>query len=301
MACSSKNGTMIHEDGVRYGVWSIGGIKTCIYARWGSGSKNAILFDVGNLPTDDNSVYCVDTLCLTHTHKDHIQKILEFLAGRERITGKKDGCTIYVPSKTGKNIRALIESFYECDDSHSPHIIQECEIGSSIGKFGENKNIEIIPFQTYHRVSSNGYRIRQFVKEIREEYLNITPSEKGILGKSGELYLSQWVDTTAITGDTTIEAFTDPSNIFLKDVRTLFTEITFLDKGTSYYEAEVKGHIHLFQLKYITLNNKTIIGYHFSSKYTQEDIDKYCSQWYNETGFEGDFIMANTLHSKSSI
>ena len=117
---SKSLGTHIDNNGIKYQVNSVGGIKTSIYVRWSNGVDNAVMFDMGYIPDEDNSVYSVNVICMTHCHKDHIQRILEFLAGRERITGNTSGCKIFVPNGTKNKVNKLIEGFYECDDSEYP-------------------------------------------------------------------------------------------------------------------------------------------------------------------------------------
>jgi ribonuclease Z len=286
------------RDGIHWDITSVGGVGTSLYLRWGSGPKNAILVDAGKLPEDDRRVFGVDNILLTHTHTDHIQRILELLACRDRIGGMKDGATIYVPPGTGDKVKLLIDAFYLCDDSISPHNIVEVKIDKLIGFFGESNNLSITPFKTFHRVPSVGYRIQKYVSEIKPEHIHLDGKEKGRLGKLGELYNQHWVDIAAITGDTTTEVYHEPNNMWIKNVRTLVTEMTFLDKETSISDAQNKGHIHLDELDEIKFNNRLIVGYHFSARYKKEHILELVNEFANRNSIELDNIyMACDYHS----
>merc|ERR1712100_809724 len=180
------------EDGINWEINSIGGIGTNLYARWGAGCDNAILIDTGFIP-DDERIYSINNIFLTHTHKDHIQCLLQILSGRERICGKKDGVVIYVPSRTGYKVENLINCFYDCDNSSSPHKVIELSIDNLKPIYiGEKKDIRISPFRTYHNIPSQGYKIEKYKKKIKEKFKDLNPTEKNSIGKKGELYEYVW-------------------------------------------------------------------------------------------------------------
>lgn len=280
-------------------VKSVGGVGTLIYARWGKTSDDAIIVDLGQLP-DDPKGFAVNNLFITHTHMDHIQQLLTFLSMRERIAGLKDGAIIHVPVDSVDKITQMIDSFYELDDSVSPHTIVGLSPRDSLTSdeskqqvLLNNSKLRVTPFQTDHRVPSMGLRIQKFERQIKPEYINCDPSQKKSLAMTGQLYNYLWIDKMVITGDTTIDPLLNPSYRWIYDAQYVLTEITMLDDSLPIDEVVKRGHIHVSQLAAIQEKFKgQIVGYHFSARYKNTEIEQLIAQY-----FDADqIILAHALH-----
>ncbi len=240
-------------------VGSVNKQGNCLYFRWGAGPDNAILIDTGKIH-DDNRIYGINNILYTNISWHNIQGLNQILNGRETITKVKNPATIYVPPNTKNCIDDLLSAMKNCNkETYIQHNVKENVLGIPI-LLGDRKNIRVTPFETYHQKNSVGYFI-EFLKNVGDTSEN----------------LPQWNLLAAVTGETTIETYTDTNNNFLQSVPYLFTDITFFDKGTSIYESVVKGHIHLDQLNNFHLQNKFVIGYNFSDKYSKKYIQKHFS------------------------
>ena len=143
-----------------------------------------------------------------------------------------------------KKMRDFVRDLYNLDDKNGDYHNIVDNDGLSL-----DNGISIVKFNTYHGdTTSCGWLIQRLERTIKPEHRYKSGEEKEKLDSEGTLYEEKLVNKIAITGDTTYNVFLDSSNDFLEDVQILITDMTFLDKGTSTYEAEIKGHLHIDQL-----------------------------------------------------
>lgn len=128
--------------------------------------------------------------------------------------------------------------------------------------------------ETFHTIPSQGYVFFERRRKLLENLKNKTPLELKTLRESGaDMY--EWLDIPLLgyTGDTTIEALTQPNNAFIQ-ARKLVVECTYLDATVSLESAKQRGHIHLNQLLEIlpTLQCEEVTLTHFSQRHTEKHI-----------------------------
>jgi ribonuclease Z len=111
-----------------------------------------------------------------------------------------------------------------------------------------SKDWVVEPFETVHRVKSQGYGLKKRIKHLKTEYVNLPQSKLGELRRQGakieEFRDEPWV---CFTGDTQIEVF--ERSPWVKKSRILFLEVTYLDEKKSIEHTKKWGHLHLDELK----------------------------------------------------
>lgn len=234
---------------------SINKFGNSLYLRWGEGPNNALLINTGKIDDNNKCKYSVNTILYTNTNWSCVQCLNQILNYRDNLCELRNPISIYLHPKKKILIENILEGFYDCNISQKKYKlsnIKEIDLENHI-ILGDDNNIRVSTFQTYYDINSIGYLI---------EYLDKN---------------SQWKEIVAFTGETTIDVFKNHDNKFLLRVPYLFTDITYIDKKTSIYEASVKGHIHLHELKNFNFTNSKIIGFNISSNYTRKYIESIFS------------------------
>ncbi|HET7541838.1 MAG TPA: hypothetical protein VFK05_18310, partial [Polyangiaceae bacterium] len=129
------------------------------------------------------------------------------------------------------------------------------------------------PFQTYHRVPSQGYTIWERRHHLRAEFHGLPGTQLGELRKKG-VCIDEPHDVALLsfTGDTRIEVLERTPE--LQRTATLLMETTFLDQRVSVADARSTGHIHLDEVleRAELLPRGEIVMSHFSARYTDEEV-----------------------------
>ncbi len=243
------------DNGITWEWHSIGGRGTSGQGSIGDSSNDKWLIDGGIIPPD-NSDWCrVGKIFLTHFHHDHTRRVCDILTERKH-AGCEDPVTFYCPKGQSALLSNFLSSYYALVGAKSPHEV--VEVHDDLEVFlGSTQEYRVLPFNTYHGdTPSTGWRFQLFDQ----------PSER-------------WQDVAAVTGDTHASVFADPENDFLRHTPLLFVEMTYLHKGVSSYEAHVKGHIHIRDLDGVDFENGTVVGYHFSPRYSQSQIKEHVQSW----------------------
>ena len=245
----------ITDNGITWEWHSVGGRGTCGQGSIGDSSKDKWLIDGGIIPRDTPDWCRVATIFLTHHHHDHIRELLSILTERKHV-GCEDPVTIYCPRGQSPFLLNLLNCYYALVGAISPHHVIEVHDDLEVC-LGTSNEYRALPFNTYHGdTPSTGWRFQRF-----------------------DLSAEKWLDVAAATGDTQATVFADPDNEFLLHTPLLFVEMTFLHKGVSSYEAEIKGHIHIRDLLSVQFQNNKVVGYHFSPRYTQNQIREHVHSW----------------------
>ncbi len=276
----NKEGTRFSRDGVDYEIKSIGGEYTYIYCKWAKrGTENAILIDCGGLP-DDPRVLNLRHVFLTHCHMDHFQRITSLL---------HDNVNIYVPAEKAKELEDYIEMYSTVTASYPRGKVIPMSPGTEILIA---KKFKITAFKTFHTTPSNGYIISRLTTKIKPEYANCTSAEKKELGMKGIKLSESFYDSlSAMTGDTSYETLI--ANPELLSIKTLMMECTFIDDEKEPEWMYKKGHVHLDSLNKFTFENKTLVFYHFSGRYTQKQIRSIVPSKFHHD----DLILACDIHN----
>lgn len=299
-----KTGSSFVWEDFKIDIESVGDIKTSVLVRWGNGPNEGALFDLGSVLEGGQ---LVSNVYMTQFRPETTQAITQWMFSKEQKQLIKDGTevSIYIPSSSSwsnadvEKVNNFMNSSYELNglykgvigNKHPYNVLKtmpsNMESGLEIIDTTEEK-IRVVSFNTYggEGITTCGYLIQQKEKVIIEEHINKSVKEKTELEQNGSLYCYQWVNKIALTGRTTFSTFMDRNNAFLQDVPVLLTDISYLDKGTSEYEAEIRGHIHINMLSKLSLKNELIVGLNYSEKYTKEHIMNLVGSWLEQMEFD---------------
>jgi len=211
---------------------------------------------------------------ISHGHLDHVGAVVQH-AARRALMGMSEGVYL-VPSSIGPDVEQLFNAAGTLDGGAVPRRIVPLAVGED---FPLGKNRFVRPFQTVHRVPSQGYTVWERRRRLREEFRHLDGPELGRRRRAGEaIDDTHVVPLLSFTGDTRVEALERVPE--LQRTETLIIEASFLDDRVSVADARAMGHIHLDELaaRQALLPPHDIVLHHFSARYTPEEIAPLCAQ-----------------------
>lgn len=252
------------------------------FASWLLHVPSRILFDAGEgiTPFLGNRVFLPEAVFLTHSHLDHVSGLLSFLTARQSMRGQTDKpVAIYFPLAAEPEFAQIKEHI--CRHLHDASGISwNClENGSRVAI----RHWIVEAFETFHGVPSLGYRILEERSSLRPEYREHAPEALRKLRERGQdLRIIHEHVIFAFTGDT------GPglrASLF-ENADWLLHECTFLDI------ADRRGFFHAaisdaFELA-VLANVKHLVLYHFSQRYTMQQIEETVRQECSRSEFKGE-------------
>ncbi len=240
---------------------SVAGMETCIEVP-----SLKLLLDLGRCsPSAVNQ----RLVLLSHGHLDHIGAITQH-AARRSLLGMAEGIYV-VPKAIAPRVEALFAAAGALDGQTIPRQVVELEPGESF-EIGKNRWVQ--PFETFHRVPSQGYTVWERRTRLRPEFRGLPGARLGELRRAGtDLDESHSVALLSFTGDTRIEALEQCAD--LQRTETLVIETSFLDDRVSVPDARDMGHIHLEELveRAALLPRGEVVLSHFSGRYQSSEIE----------------------------
>ena len=122
------------------------------------GQETSIIFPQLKLCFDSGRCYqrCVyaDTMCLTHTHMDHVGGLGMYIASRNLLSLPPP--TILVPESKIEAISNFIDALRVLDDSDLPHEMIPFAPSAETCYSMKNKNYKIKAFETVHPLRVKG-------------------------------------------------------------------------------------------------------------------------------------------------
>lgn len=247
----------IHLQGV-----SVAGMGTCFFLP-----ELAVTIDVAQgLPYSFRAKYFL----ITHAHMDHAAGVPYIISQRALL--KSNPPIFYMPEAMLSNMTEIMHHWGKID-GHDYKIDFRASIPGQEYQLDENHFF--VPFETFHRVPSNGYTIYEAKKKLKQEFANLNQDEIVRLRNSGqELTNSVRTPIFSYTGDTTID-FWGKSPDVLKS-RVLFVETTFLDEKKTVADAKKWGHIHIDEVipRLDDFRGEKIVFTHISSRYQPDEVQK---------------------------
>jgi ribonuclease Z len=209
---------------------------------------------------------------VSHGHLDHVGAIVHH-AARRALLGMSEG-TYVVPAGIAADVERLFDATGALDGGPVPRRVVPLSAGQEL-PVGPNRFVR--PFETFHRVPSQGYTVWERRRRLREELRHLDGAELGRRRRAGETVDEPHeVPLLSFTGDTRVETLERSPE--LQRTETLVIEATFLDERVSVQDARGMGHIHLDELaaRRDLLPPHDVVLHHFSRRYTPDEIARLC-------------------------
>ena len=211
---------------------------------------------------------------VSHGHLDHMGAVVQHAARRAMMNM---GESIYVvPASIAADVEGMFAAAEALDGGRIPRRVvplgrdDELDLG---------KRRRVRPFETFHRVPSQGYTVWERRRRLRPEFRDLEGVRLGELRRAGhELDEEHDVPVLCFSGDTRVEVL--ERNPELLQAETLLLEATFLDDRVSVQDARAMGHIHLDELvaRSELLAARNIVLHHFSARYATAEVPQICQR-----------------------
>ena len=245
---------------------SVAGIETCIEVP-----PLRLVLDMGRCT---RGAVQHPLVLLSHGHLDHIGAVALHAARRSMMHMGES--TYVVPSSVARDVEELFNAAGRLDGQVIPRRVVPLAPGD---EFQIAKHRWIRPFETYHRVPSQGYTVWERRHRLRREFHGLPGARLAELRASGvNIEETQEVALLSFTGDTRIEVLERTPE--LQHTETLVMETTFLDDRVTVESARSSGHIHLDEVlqRADLLPRGEVVMSHFSARYTDQEVRRIVSE-----------------------
>jgi ribonuclease Z len=245
---------------------SVAGVETCIEVP-----SLRLVLDMGRCT---RSAIHQPLVLLSHGHLDHMGAIAQHAARRAMMHMGES--TYLVPAAVARDVEQLFNAAGRLDGQVIPRRVVPLSPGE---EFQCAKHRWVRPFETYHRVPSQGYTVWERRHRLRREFYGLSGARLGELRQRGvSIDETQNVALLSFTGDTRVEVLERTPE--LQHTETLIMETTFLDERVSVEGARSTGHIHLDEVLQRTdlLPRGEVVMSHFSARYTGEEVQRIVSE-----------------------
>lgn len=240
--------------------FSIAGVETCIEVP-----SLGVALDLGRCSA---TAVRQEVVLLSHGHLDHMGAIAQH-AARRAMLKMREG-TYIVP----KPVHALVEALFNAAGALDGQVIPRRVVPLEPGEeFALDALRSVRPFETFHRVPSQGYTIWERRHRRRAALQGLSGAELVELRRRGTTIDEPFdAPLLSFTGDTRSDVLERVPE--LQQTQTLVIEATFLDGRVSVEDARHMGHIHLDELcaQSSLLTTKDLVLTHFSARYTSSEI-----------------------------
>lgn len=239
---------------------SVAGLETCIEVP-----TLRLLLDLGSC---SRTAVNQRLVLLSHGHLDHMGAVAQH-AARRALLGMEEG-VYFVPEAIAPEVEALFAAAGALDGQVIPRRVVPLSPG---GEHSLGKHRKLRPFQTFHRVPSQGYTVWETRSRLRSEFHGLPGDRLGELRRQGvQVGEAYEVPLLSFTGDTRVEVL--ESTPELQRTECLVIETSFLDERVPVARAREMSHIHLDELieRRELLPKTDVVLSHFSSRYTPSEI-----------------------------
>jgi ribonuclease Z len=245
---------------------SVAGVETCIEVP-----ELRLVLDMGRCT---RTAIQQPLVLLSHGHLDHMGAIAQHAARRAMM--RMGESTYLVPATVARDVEQLFNAAGQLDGQVIPRRVVALEPGEEYA-LGDQRFVR--PFQTFHRVASQGYTVWERRHRLRAEFHGLPGERLATLRKQGvALEDTHEVALLSFTGDTRIEVLELTPELLHSE--TLVMECTFLDGRVSVEEARNMGHVHLDEVLASTelLPCGNVVLSHFSARYRAEDVRRIIAE-----------------------
>ena len=246
--------------------FSTAGVETTIEV-----ASLGLVLDLGRC---SNTAINHAVVVVSHGHLDHVGAVVQHAARRAMM---KMGDSIYLVSP---HIAADVERLFEAAGSLDGHPIPRRIVPLAPGEdFPIDKQRWVRPFETFHRVPSQGYTVWERRHHLRQEFRHLDGPRLGELRRAGTVLDEPHdVPLLSFTGDTRVEVLERTPE--LQRTESLVIEASFLDDRVSVDSARAMGHIHLDELiaRAALLPAHDVVLHHFSARYAPGEVARICAR-----------------------
>lgn len=245
---------------------SVAGLETCIEVP-----ALRLLLDLG---VCSRSAVNQAHVLLSHGHLDHMGAVAQH-AARRALLGMSEG-VYFVPEAIAAQVEALFNAAGALDGQAIPRRVVALAPGAEAA-LGKGRYLR--PFQTFHRVPSQGYTVWETRSRLLPEFRGLPGERLGELRRQGIAISEEYrVPLLSFTGDTRVEVLERTPE--LQQTECLVIEASFLDERVPVASAREMGHIHLDELvaRRALLPKADVVLSHFSSRYRPEEIARLLKQ-----------------------
>ncbi|HEY3255600.1 MAG TPA: MBL fold metallo-hydrolase [Polyangiaceae bacterium] len=245
---------------------SVAGVETCIEVP-----TLGLVLDMGRCT---RGAVQHPLVLLSHGHLDHIGAIAQHAARRSMMHMGES--TYLVPAAVAPAVEELFNAAGRLDGQVIPRRVVPLSAGE---EFQIAKQRWVRPFETYHRVPSQGYTVWERRHRLRSEFQGLPGARLAELRKSGvSIDEARDVALLSFTGDTRVEVLERTPE--LQHTETLVMETTFLDDRVDVQGARSTGHIHLDEVleRAQLLPRSEVVLSHFSARYGDQEVRQIVSQ-----------------------
>jgi ribonuclease Z len=246
--------------------FSIAGVETCIEVP-----SLRLVLDLGRC---SRTAVNHPLVVLSHGHLDHMGAVAQH-AARRAMMGMSEGRYV-VPRAVAAQVEALFNAAGALDGQTIPRTVIPLSPGEEL-PLGKNRWLR--PFETFHRVPSQGYTVWERRHRLRDEFRGLEGARLGELRRQGiQIDEPQVAALLSFTGDTRVEVLERHAELQLTE--TLVIEASFLDERVSAADARSMGHIHLDELleRAQLLPKREVVLTHFSARYGDADVRRVMEQ-----------------------
>ncbi len=241
---------------------STAGIGTCLtIPQW------KICLDVAQgLPF----AFSMKHFLISHMHQDHASGI-PYLISQKAMQSHKPP-VFYFPSGMAGYMEKIMNLWSEMEGHTYDYLFKEIMPGQRKLLTG---SLFLEPFETLHRVKSQGYTIYQRSKRLNKKFQGLSRLEILDLKEKGVMIEEEiFHPKVSFTGDTQIE-FLDLSPQ-VKNAETLIMEVTYIDEKRGVESARKWGHIHFQEIwpRIAEIKSKNIIWIHLSARHSKKEVQE---------------------------
>ena len=211
---------------------------------------------------------------VSHGHLDHVGAVVQHAARRAMMNM---GQSVYV---VPPSIAADVERLFDAAGTLDGHAIARRVVPLAVGEeLPLGKKRWVRPFETFHRVPSQGYTIWERRHRLRPEFQGLDGARLGQARRAGEIVDEPYdVPLLSFTGDTRVEVLERTPE--LQRTQALVLETTFLDERVSVEDARAMGHVHLDEViaRGALLPESDVVLHHFSARYAGESVAQLCAR-----------------------